>query len=315
MSTHSHPPHFRHAAFLYAGDASYVDGLVPFIRGGLEAEEPVLVMVPRPKLDLLREALGDDAGEVQLADMLEVGANPARIIPAWGDFAAAHADSGRRTRGIGEPIWSSRTPAELVECHRHEALINVAFEDVAAMDLVCPYDENALGPAVLEEARRSHPVMLDSGGNFLDCSTYVGTDTIAEPFTLPLPEAPPGAAVLEFDAATLQCVRVFVAAHAAAAGLSAERCEDLALALNEVATNSIRHGGGAGSLHIWVDDETVIAEVRDHGQIDRPLAGREPPRPGQIGGHGLWLVNQLCDLMQIRTLARGSAVRVHMRRR
>ncbi|HKN94383.1 MAG TPA: sensor histidine kinase [Thermoleophilaceae bacterium] len=314
MSPHYPQSEFRHAAVFYDGDASYVDRLVPFIRGGLEVGEPVLVMVPGPKLDLLRDALGDQATEVRFADMLEVGSNPARIIPAWGDFAAAHAGSGRRTRGVGEPIWSGRTAAELVECQRHEALINVAFEGAAAMDLVCPYDENALEPEVLEEARRSHPVTLDACGTFHDCSTYVGTRTIAKPFARPLPDVPPGAARLEFDPSGLPAVRVFVAAHAAAAGLSAERCEDLALALNELATNSIRHGGGSGSLSIWTDHEAVVAEVRDRGQIDRPLAGREQPAPGQVGGHGLWLVNQLCDLMQMRTFSTGSVVRVHMRR-
>jgi len=107
---------------------------------------------------------------------------------------------------------------------------------------------------------------------------------------------------------------VFVAAHAAAAGLSASRCEELVLAVNELATNSIRHGGGSGSLRIWGEDEVVVAEVRDQGRIDRPLAGREPPRSGQLGGHGLWLVNQLCDLVQMRTFSTGSVVRVHMRR-
>ena len=35
---------------------------------------------------------------------------------------------------------------------------------------------------------------------------------------------------------------------------------------------------------------------------------------GQPGGYGLWLANQLCDLVQIRSLPAGTAVRLHMRR-
>ena len=65
---------------------------------------------------------------------------------------------------------------------------------------------------------------------------------------------------------------------------------------------------------MWVEDDAVVAEVSDRGEIDAPLAGREPPCSGQVGGHGLWLVNQLCDLVQMRTFASGSVVRVHVHR-
>jgi anti-sigma regulatory factor (Ser/Thr protein kinase) len=313
MSAHSHPPDFRHAALFYAGDDGYVDGLVPFVRAGLEAEEPVLVMVPGRKIDLLREGLGSDATSVNFADMEEVGANPARIIPAWGEFVADHSGPGRRMRGIGEPIWAGRTPAELVECQRHEALLNVAFEEAAAMDLLCPYDEHALGDSVLEEAFRSHPVVL-AEGELVESSAYVGVDRAAQPFRKPLPDPPACALELAFDEASVQAVRVFVAMRGAEAGLGDTRCEDLVLAVNELMINSVRHGGGSGILRTWVEGDTFVAEVSDRGQIERPLAGREPPLSGQVGGHGLWLVNQLCDLMQLRTFPTGSVVRVHMHR-
>ena len=313
MTHHSHHSHFRHAALFDAGDDGYTESLVPFIRGGLETAEPVLVMVPGRKVDLLRSALGSDAAEVHFTDMTEVGANPARIIPAWRDFVEQRSEPKVRLRGIGEPIWAGRSAAELVECQRHEALLNVAFEGAAPMDLLCPYDEGALDDAVIEEALRSHPVVLNED-TFSESSSYEGVEKVAGPFAMPLPEPPPNAALLGFEAATLQAVRVFVAMHAAEAGLSAVRCEDLVLAVNELTSNSVRHGGGSGVLRTWVDGESFIVEVRDSGQIVRPLAGREPPAGGQVGGHGLWLVNQLCDLMQLRTFPSGSVVRAHMRR-
>src|SRR5690349_10156190 len=308
-----HHSSFRHAALFYAGEDAYADSLVPFIRAGLTAGEPVLVMVPGRKVDLLRGALGGDAGDVHFADMTEVGANPARIIPAWRDFVEERSEPGTRLRGIGEPIWADRSPAELVECQRHEALLNVAFDGVAPMDLLCPYDEAALGESVLEEAFRSHPIVLEDG-HFVDSSTYVGVETVAKPFRMPLPEPPADAATLAFDASRLQAIRVFVAMRAADVGMSPLRTEDLVLAVNELASNSVRHGGGSGVLRSWVEDDTLVAEISDGGQIDQPLAGREPPSTGQIGGHGLWLVNQLCDLMQMRTFPTCSVVRVHMHR-
>jgi anti-sigma regulatory factor (Ser/Thr protein kinase) len=108
-------------------------------------------------------------------------------------------------------------------------------------------------------------------------------------------------------------VRRVASICAAEAGLGPARREDFLLAVNELATNSVRHGGGGGVLRVWHEDGALVAEVRDGGQIDEPLAGRELPPDGALGGHGLWLVNQLCDLMQLRTFAEGSVVRVHMR--
>jgi anti-sigma regulatory factor (Ser/Thr protein kinase) len=306
-------PDFCHAALFYAGDDGYVDGLVPFIRGGLEAGEPVLVMVPGAKFDLLRETLGADAGDVQFADMTEVGANPARIIPAWSEFVSRRSEPGNRLRGIGEPIWAGRTSEELVECQHHEALLNLAFGAGAPMDLVCPYDERALDRAVVEDALHSHPVVL-AGGSFRESSAYEGVEEAAHPLRKPLPPAPPSAASLRFDAATLQGARDWVAMRGADAGLGAKRCEELVLAVSELASNSVRHGGGSGILRIWLEDDTLVAEVSDGGQIDSALAGREPPAPGQVGGHGLWVVNQLADLMQMRIFAGGSVVRVHLHR-
>src|SRR5436305_3078833 len=310
MTPHSQDSSFRHAALFYAGEDGYADSLVPFIRAGLEAGEPVLVMVPGHRVELRRGALGGDAGEVHFEDMTEVGANPGWIIPAWREFVEERAEAGTRLRGIGEPIWADRTPAELVECQRHEALLNVAFDGVAPMDLLCPYDEHALAESVLEEAFRSHPIVLEEG-DFVNSSTYVGVETVAKPFRTPLPDPPANAATLAFEGSRLEAIRVFVAMRAAEAGLSPMRTEKLVLAVNELASNSVRHGGGSGVLRTWVEADRMVAEVRDGGQIDYPLAGREVPAAGQIGGHGLWLVNQLCDLMQMRTFANGSVVRVH----
>ena len=45
-------------------------------------------------------------------------------------------------------------------------------------------------------------------------------------------------------------------------------------------------------------------------QIVDPLAGRRQP-VADTGGYGLWIVNQLADLVQIRNDALGSTVRAH----
>ena len=75
----------------------------------------------------------------------------------------------------------------------------------------------------------------------------------------------------------------------------------------------MRHGGGLGRVLLWQEPGELLCEVRDEGRITAPLVGRERPRPGQVGGYGLWLANQVCDLVQVRAYAAGGVVRLHMR--
>jgi anti-sigma regulatory factor (Ser/Thr protein kinase) len=303
---------FRHEALFYAGRDDFVRGTGAFLRDGVEAEEPALVVVDAAKIALLREELGDAAGGVQFADMAEVGANPARIIPVWREFVTRQAPTGRRLRGIGEPISPERTAAELAECERHESLLNVAFASSPSWWLLCPYDTEALDPAVLEEARRTHPFVLEEGVG-QESADYYGLSAIGAPFAEPLPEPPASAQELEFGAGPLEALRRLVGRAAAAAGLDPSRAADFVLAVHELATNTVRHGGGRGTLRLWREPDALVAEVSDAGRLDQPLAGRERPLAGQPGGRGLWLVNQLCDLAQIRCFQAGTVVRLHMR--
>jgi len=71
-------------------------------------------------------------------------------------------------------------------------------------------------------------------------------------------------------------------------------------------------GGGGGTLRVWREPDAVVCEVRDRGFIRDPLVGRMAPPIEQYGGRGLWIVNQLCDLVQIRSAPSGTVVRVHM---
>ena len=302
---------FRHEALLYAGEVDFLTGTLPFIREGVAAGEPVLVVVSAARIGLLRSALGGDADRVAFADMADVGANPARIIPAWRDFVAGHDVATRRARGIGEPIWAGRTPAELIECQRHEALLNLAFAGVPAWWLLCPYDTTSLGPAVLEEAWCSHPFVTE-GGVGLGSAAYSGLEQTAAPFATPLPDPPGQPPALGFEPASLAGLRGLVAGHAAAAGLDPDRTADLVLAVDEIASNSLRHGGGRGTLRIWREEGALVCEVRDAGRIEDPMAGRERPALDRDGGRGLWMVNQLCDLVQLRSFPSGAVVRLHV---
>jgi anti-sigma regulatory factor (Ser/Thr protein kinase) len=296
---------FRHEALFYSGPEAFLDRLAPFVEEGVAAGEPVMVALEAPKLHALQHRLGAAAERVEWADMGDIGHNPACIIPAWRDFVAGRSGA---MRGVGEPIWPGRSPAELVECQCHEALLNTAFAGTDGFHLLCPYDSVRLDRAVIEEAERSHPWVGAS-----ESTRFRAGD--GAPPQLSAPLAPPAADATEHRIVweTLPQIRALVAEHARAAGVSETRAGDLVLATHEVAINSIRHGGGEGFLRVWHNGGTVLCEVRDRGRLDQPLAGRTRPELDKDGGWGLWLANQLCDLVQLRTLPEGNVVRLHLR--
>jgi hypothetical protein len=228
---------FVHPALLYRDRDEYLAGSVSFIRDGLAAGEPVAVAVPTGNLRLLRDVLGDDAGQVMWRDMTVAGRNPGRIIPTvLLAFASAH--TGRRVRIIGEPIWAGRTAMEYPACAQHEALINVAFADQAAT-ILCPYDVSRLDPAWVRDAHRTHPVIWD-GVQRIDSYQYGDPITVATDVNRPLPDPPPGAAAIVVELSSLAMVRRFVADMATRAGLPQQRVADAVLAVSEVTANTGR---------------------------------------------------------------------------
>ena len=97
------------------------------------------------------------------------------------------------------------------------------------------------------------------------------------------------------------------------AGLEADRATDLVIAVSEVAANTLRHTTAGGTLHLWRTAGELVCQVQDSGFIADPLAGRRVPGYDLPGGKGLWLVNQVCDLVELRTSPAGTSIRLHMR--
>jgi anti-anti-sigma factor len=155
-------------------------------------------------------------------------------------------------------------------------------------------------------------------GTGIDAGTGAGIDTGLD--------TGPDAPILEqaFDADSLYALRAAVAAHAAEAGLSPGRSDDLVIAVHELAANSVRHGAGHGRLRVWRADHSLLCEISDEGvppaDDAQPPEGAQPPdgagpqaQPGSGDGagpgpdrdvaahwraepgHGLSLVRQVAD--------------------
>ncbi|MDQ3293692.1 MAG: sensor histidine kinase, partial [Actinomycetota bacterium] len=240
----------------------------------------------------------------------ELGTNPGRIISAWRQFVFDHRDDPH-LRGIGEPVWPERTPEELVECQHHERLLNVAFPPGLPWRLLCPYDVSTLDAAVVDEAKAAHPYVHEQAGWWDDAPAGRAVDP-GRPLDEPLADLPPPVRELGFDAVS-RADALTAVAEVAGPGLAPARADALGRAVGEVFDNSLRHGGGSGTLRLWRTGPDVVCEVRDAGRLRDPLVGRGLRARATADRRGLWLVHELCDLVQVRSTDAGTVVRLTMR--
>ncbi|QGN47013.1 ATP-binding protein [Micromonospora sp. WMMD558] len=115
-----------------------------------------------------------------------------------------------------------------------------------------------------------------------------------------------------FDQAQVTELRHSVTSCAHASGLRGQRLDDFVLAVNELITNAVRHGGGHGWLRLWRQRGALLCEVADHGHgiSTQQLHDRSRPAADTAGGWGLWLARELSDSMEIETGEAGTIVRI-----
>lgn len=303
---------FEHSAFLYDSDAAYLASLVPFVRDGLALDQAVAVATDRGRIGMLRDALGADAAAVRFLADDEWYVRPVRTIAGWARILATSAAKGRpSTRLVGQVRFGP------VDQHagwvRFESALNRALAGLNG-HLMCPYDLRELPPHLIEAAARTHPLICD--GRWFDSDRYEAPERLLTQVVEP-PYPVSGEPVVDLPVAdTVAGLRDHVRIRAQTEQwLPPERLEDLVLAVSEVATNCVRHGGGRRKLKVWLNAEAVVCEVTDEGGTPPdPLAGYLPPPPGAVGGMGLWLVHQICDALAIETSGGLTRARFAVRR-
>jgi anti-sigma regulatory factor (Ser/Thr protein kinase) len=295
-----------HQALIYDSEDEYLSAMLPFVLDGLESADRVLVVTKQEHAEALKAALGADAGALDFRDAEAWYIAAPRTARAYRQYLAEHAN-GRQVRVVGEPVWKGRSPAAVREWVRYEAMVNVAFAEAPAW-IVCPYDAREVSPEIVEHALHTHPELVDRTEN-RDYLDPVSLCALLDDAELEPPGEPPFE--LEFTD-SVSGVRTLVTTEAAAAGVHWERIPELVLAVNEIAGNAIRHGGGTGRIRTWAETGSFVCEISDSGPgIDDPLNGYLEPEGGEAEAGGLWVSRQLAELLEIRADSSGTTVRIH----
>ena len=299
---------YRHEAFLWRDASDFTASLVAFIREGLEAGEPIMVAVTPQHVEWLRDALDGQSDQVEFFDIRELGRNPAQLIPAWQQFLDTRSERIHPVRGIGEPIWPGRRPEELLESQLHEALLNISVDPEIPFWLICPYDAETLSAAVVEEAHRSHPVIVDAV-SYQGSARYAGREHADSMFATDLPQLAGQSTTTVFTAHSVSRLQSYIRLELHWAGLHADKAARLAAATQWLALSSLHRGATEVTIQIWDRRNAWICEVTDGTTVRDVLLGRR--MPSNHDHEGLWHANQLCDLVQIRSSSTGTHVRVH----
>lgn len=302
-----------HQALLYSAEEEFLTATVPFLRAGLEADDVVLAVVPKPSSAALRDMLGPDARPVEFVDATTFYRHPVRTIASYNDVV--HSVAPRRVRVLAEPFLPGRSALDTIEWSRYEAVVNAAFSATGA-HVICGYDTRSAAPEVLEAARRTHPSLVSRHGarrnRGYDEPRRFGGDCDRAP--LPAPAGRPD--TLPFERLEdLRAVRRFVEGHARRLLMDDIELIKFRQAVDSVTVNAVKHGSPPMEVRLWAEDDLVICEVVDSGHW-RPdgMVGFLPPDPGS-GFEGLWGARMLVDTVQVRGGWAGTVVRLRTRLR
>jgi hypothetical protein len=306
---------FQHWACVYDSDQQFLRTAVPFLAEGLAAGDPVLAVTTPANLELISAALGPRGGEVDYAESAFFGRRPPQRVAAfyryWRNHASGSSNRSNRVRILAEPVWAGRSTREIAAWTRMESALNVVLAP-ASISMICPYDTRTLGPEIVAGALRTHPAQI-AGSRLSPSADFADPAEFARSCdTGPLPEPPADAAVFSFDG-DLRGLRRFIADRAVSYGVTGDRADILILAVSEVGAYLKNQGPGTAAVRTWEQPGAVVCDFRQPDlSLSDPFLGLRPARLEPGDGDGLWLANQICDWLEIRSGADGGTIQLQV---
>ncbi|HYZ38289.1 MAG TPA: anti-sigma factor RsbA family regulatory protein [Pseudonocardiaceae bacterium] len=297
-----------HEAAFYECDDEFLDLVIPFVQGGLDASQPTVVALDDNRSELVRSAI---RASPDLTFVPEQYDRPATVLKSVNKLLTEYLSQGaRQIRIVGEvPHPGVGVPWDWWA--RYEATVNHAFAEFPLWAL-CPYDRRITSDEVLDDVARTHPYLVTPDGRHVVNDRYTDPAVFLtqprSPRADPLEAAPP---VIDLLNPTAAAARRAVVAAAHATALRDDEVADLVIAVSEVVTNAACHGGPPARLRLWSDRDRIVVAVSDqgHGPSD-PFAGLLPAAKAPSGGLGLWLAHQLVNLVTFDRYDDGFTVRL-----
>lgn len=294
---------------MYRDDAELDAAVYAFMRDAAAAGEPVLVALPGPRLEHVRHQLGDLMADARWEDAEQVGRNPGRLVAMIEEWVASH---DGHARVVSEAVWPGRSRAEAMEALRQGALVDHTLAGSGAT-IMSTFDAQHLDEDILDGVEMTHPTVV-VGGERRAGATYTDPLSMASGEMWPLQDPTGSVSEHPLDG-SLGELRRAIADDPVLGSLPADRRSDLVFAINEAASNAVRHGHDTCTTRIWHDGDEVVSEVSSASRINDVMAGRHRPPADALQGRGLWLINQLCDLVEIRSGTSGTTLRMHVKDR
>ena len=296
-----------HALLRYDSPESLCARAVPYVREGLDRGEAVIAVVSTGVEQVLRSALGDDAGQVrwQAGDV-----SYGRLGAMFEGFRRFLAE--QRAAGVPMRLLAHNdalgTEERMAAYLRFEAMANEVYRPYGYR-WACLYDTRAYSAQTLRHVGQVHPRLLEPGGreirngDYLEPSAYLARSGPPPPppaaVQLDLPVTGPGQLVL---------VRRLLGRWADLHGMG-DRAGDVVTAVGEAVTNGLEHGAPPVWVRAWTADGLARVHVHDRGLAPIPAtAGYHRPARMLDRGHGLWVARQLADVVTTHTDRGGTTI-------
>lgn len=304
---------YFHEAALFGSEEELLDLVMPFLLGGVEANEPTLVALDDRSTAVIEAAMGGTPGVMFLPNASQYD-RPALTIKRYRQVLEGYvADGVAQVRAVGS-VPHPGVGAPWDSWMRYEAAINGALADLPLWGL-CAYDTRTTPDYVLEDVERMHPHLATFDGRHTVNARFVSPEAVVAdrppPVPDPLEARPP--AVLLIDP-TQSAARQAIRSVSNYSEVDERTVDDLLIGVSEAVANALAYGRPPVVVRAWTSPDRVVVTVTDQGPGPAdPLVGLTPV-PGQmLGGFGLWIAHQLCADVSLVASDDGFTVRLTAR--